>query len=460
MARYSDRWGLSILGPGDKISDRGYKFAGADITLIDRLLSYAVEQHRHTGIAGTDLSPEVGPTLTLEATGGSMPSGSRFYYRYTLIDADGNESAPSPVVSIDTATSIVAPQAPSPTLIAGTGTLAPGRYTYVLSAYKNINTLETKAINSAVLAVPSTNASNSVQLTLPTLPLGATGFNVYRRAPSGMHYLYLDSIVPAGPTWVDDGSINGDCDRGLPSNNRTSSENAVRIVYPGATPYIPDGYSWRIYRTVNPSDWGRSFLADIGPQGATPTTPTALFDSGTGTSIGGPPTQAQVFTAPPKIGLTDAAEVQGSLPPGLVTAPTQLTFVEPGPVTVGTGTFVWVCDYDMADIIAVRAHLGPDSVPAVDDVVVDVNAYRVNQATPAWQSIFGGGPARPTIPAGDTVGPLTAPTVIRHLVLGDMLSVDVDQAGGGATPTDQYLTVNVLLYTKQGSETTSYTWST
>lgn len=463
MARFSDRWGLSILGPGDKISDRGYKFAAADIALVDRLLAYAVEQHRHTGLSAIDRTPDVGLNLTLETTGGTMPSGSRFFYRYTLVDPDGNESAGSPIVSIDTATAIIAPQAPSPVVVTGSGSLLPGRYTYVLSAYKNINTLESKAINSAAIAIPSTNASNSVQLTLPSLPLGATGFNVYRRAPSGMHYLYLDSVEPGGATptttWVDDGSIDGDCDRGLPSNNRTASENAVRITYPGATPTVPDGYSWRIYRTVTPADWGRSLLATIAPQGATPFTPTAMLDVGSGTQIGGPPSQAQVFSAPPKVDLTDAAEVQGTLPPGLVTVPVQLTFVESGPVTAGTGVFVWVCDFDMADIISVRAHLSPESTPAVDPVIVDVNAYRAGQATPAWQSIFGDGPSRPQVPAGETVGAASTPTAIHHLVLGDRLSVDVDQSGGGATPTDQDITVNILLYTKQGSETVSYTWS-
>jgi hypothetical protein len=90
-------------------------------------------------------------------------------------------------------------------------------------------------------------------------------------------------------------------------------------------------------------------------------------------------------------------------------------------------------------------------------VIVDVNAYR--GATPVWQSIFADGPLRPSVPVGVTVGDPSTPNAIRHLVRGDMLSVDVDQAGGGSTPTDTNLTVNILMYVKSGSETQSYTWA-
>jgi hypothetical protein len=458
MARYTDRWGLSILGAGDSIQDEGYKFADADRRLIDRLLAYAAEQHRHTGAATPQNTPLAGLNLTV-TTGGSLLGGNRYYYQYTNVDPSGYESTPSPMQSIDLPQEVNSPQAPSPVALTGTGDLLPGSYSYVCSAYLTVNTLETKALNSAAIRVPGSNLHNSVQMTLPDLPMNATGLNVYRKTPNGLQYLFLTSI-PA-PThaqvFVDDGSVEEDCNRTLPAANRTSSDNMVLVVYPGATPTVTAGWSWNIYRTTDPNDWGRSYLASIGPQGVPLSTPTVYPDTGVGTQVGGPPAQAQAIVAPPKINLTNGAEVQGELPPGRITAPHLVTFRQPGSVTAGSGTFIWMCEYDDVQIATCRAYLAVGSVPAVTPVIVDINASRPSQSLPAWTSIFSNGPSRPRIEVGQSIGDATVP-IITSLKLGDMLSVDVDQAGGGATPTDRDLVVSVLFYARSGSTTVSYLW--
>lgn len=462
MARYTDRWGLSILGPGDTLSAQGYKAVDADRRLIDRLLAYATEGHHHTGLTGQDRTPTAGPNLTLHTTGGGMTSGVRYFYAYTVVDDTGNESAASPAIPINTPVATAIPLAPTLSYLTGTGALQPGTYTYVVSAYKGAsNALETKATNSAAITIPSTSPANSVSVTLPTLPLGATGLNIYRKSPSGMHFLYIDSVAnpTPGDAWVDDGSITGDCDRSLPPTNRTSNSNWVTVAFPGATPDLPDGWSWRIYRSQNNANWSRSFLAEVAPVGATPYTPLEYEDHGGATRVGAPPTVAQLINEPSKIELTDAAEVTGYLPPGRLVVPHVVTFNEPGPVTTGEGTFVWVCPFEQADIVYARAHLGVGSTPADVAVIVDVNASRPSQGTNSWDSIYGDGPDRPSIPQGENVGePSNTPT-IRHLEFGDALAIDVDQAGGGATPTDENLTVNVLMYVKHGSETDSYGWA-
>lgn len=460
MPGSTDRWGLTTLGSGDSIAADGYKFADADRHLIDRLLRYAAEEHRHTGQVGSDTTPEVGPTLTLVPGGGAMPASARYYYRFTTIDILGNESAGSPIVAIDTPGSLSVPGAPALSYVTGSGALEPGTYSYVLSAYSGASTLETKAINSAAITVPGTSTTNSVSLILPTLPISATGLNVYRKSASGMHYLYLASIAAptVGQVWVDDGSLEGDCDRSLPATNHTNNTSAVRVSYPGATPAITEGWAWRIYRSTSAYEWSRSYLADLNPIGATPYTPVEYLDVGGGTETGAPPTVAQVINAPAKITLTDAAEVQGVLPPGLIVTPHMVTFTAPGPVVTGSGTFVWVCDYDQADILACRAYLGVDSWPAAQDVIVDVNLLRpAREGT--WISAYDDGPSRPTVPRYEAVGAPTTP-VHQHLVAGDAVCVDIDQSGGGATPTDANLTVNLLLYVQDGSQTTTYDWTT
>jgi hypothetical protein len=459
MAKYTDRWGLSILGPGDSIQDDGFKFSDADRRLLDRLLTYAAEHHHHTGLSSSDLTPTAGPSLMLDNTGGAMPAAHRYYYRYTIIDDTGNESAASPMAPIDTPAAVSSPSAPTPTALTGTGVLPPGTYSYVFSAYAGPSTLESKAVNSAAIRVPGTNPYNSVSIILPDLPGGADGLNAYRKSPSGMHYLWITAIPAptSGQIWIDDGAIEGDCDRSLPANNRTSGDNMVTVIYPGATPVVPDGWSWRIYRSTDPSDWGRSFLAELAPQGTPPVTPSAYPDVGGATQVGGPPAKAQVINAPAKINLTDGAEVQGELPPGRVIVPHIVTFSQPGIVIVGVGRFVWVCDYDEMDILSCRAYLGVGSVADGHDIIVDVNAYRPSQGSTTWESIYSDGPTRPRIPVGTNAGTPTVP-LITHLEAGDALTVDCDQGSGGATPTASDLSVNILFYAKSGSADVSLTW--
>lgn len=459
MPRYTDRWGLSVLGSGDSLQADGFKFSDADRRLIDRVLSYAAEGHRHTGMRGDDLTPTAALRLALFNTGGTIASGSRYYYRYTIIDEFGNESAPSPIAYIDTPSTVATPTTPATSYLSGTGTLQPGGYSYALSAYKGATTQETKASNAAFISIAGTSPLNQVNLILPALPFGADGFNVYRKSPSGMHYLWLANV--ATPTllqnWVDDGSISGDCDRSLPSVNRTGATNAIGVTFPGAAPDIADGWSWRVYRSIDPNRWGRSRLKDMTPIGATPVTPMSFNDTGLSTEVGGPPAKAQVINAPSKITLTDAAEIEGTLPPGLLVAPQMLTFTSPGTVQAREGTFTWVCDFDHADVKLVRIYLAPDSSPASDPLIVDVKALRPSQGSSTWTSLFAPEESEPTLPVGENMGEPVTPTR-QHLERGDALSIDVVQAGGGATPTDTELSVNLLLYVKDGSETTSYVW--
>lgn len=457
-SRRTDRWGFSLLGPGDGISDDGFKFSDADIRLIDRILKYAAESHHHTGGAGVDNTPVTPPNLYLHTTGGAMPSGVRYYYKFTVIDTDDNESAASPAGYVDTPSPLQEPQAPVLNWMSGVGTLQPGTYTYVLSAYKGSSTLETKATQSAVVTILGASTTNEVILTMPTLPPGADGFNIYRKTPSGLHFLYLASTV--SPTWTDTGGIAGDCDRSLPAENRSNKTNSVTVTYPGATPTLPAGWKWRIYRTDDPTDWDHSYLTELAPFGSPAHTAVSYDDIGASTGVGAPPTTSQILGAPDPIVLTDVAEVTGYLPPGRNVVPMQVSFVASGVLTAHTGDFIWTCDYEEADIISCRAYLGVGRSPASQDVIVDVNALRPGEATPSWQSIYAEDQSTmPRVIIGETIGLPKVPA-IKHLVAGDSLCIDIDQAGGGATPTDYDLTVNILMYVRLGSISTSYTWLT
>ena len=80
MAEKTDRFGLQVLDAGDNLSEDGYAFVKADRFLIDRLLELGVETHVHTGVAATATVVDP-PPLTLDTTGGSIPSGRRVRYK-------------------------------------------------------------------------------------------------------------------------------------------------------------------------------------------------------------------------------------------------------------------------------------------------------------------------------------------------------------------------------------------
>lgn len=458
MGERTVRFQLSTLGPGDALADDGYKFSDTDIQLVDRLLEYALERHVHTGASATDSAPPVGPTLTLHTSGGTIPASTRVYYQVSYVDPDGNETAASPAAFVDTPAAIDEPAAPALGWAPAGGSLPPGSYTYVLSAYAGAVTLETKALNPAQVRVGTTTSASQVTITMPSLPTGADGYNIYRKKPGSPRFYHLASTTAT--SYVDDGSVTEDPARSLPMSNATNNANAVTVTLPGATPSVPgDGYTWKIYRAYDATSWASSLVHHVVETtlpGSGPVV-TTYDDVGEPTLRGGPLDAGQMTGSPPKIVLTDAANTTGSLPPGLNVTCQVVSFQYPGLAAVQQGPDVWVCNFDQADIVACRAYLGRGSMPASQADIVDVDKYDAHAATPGWDTIYTTQANRPKVEVGASVGALTVPDV-THLRQGDALSADIDQAGGGATPTDAELRVDVLLYVQHGSETQSWAW--
>lgn len=452
---YTSHYGLRKLRQGDHLSDDSYKFTDADRDIMDLALYLGAEGHHHIGDGAASSAPDEAPNVQLVTTSGTLPAGKRIFYRYTLIDASGAESAPSPEVFIDTPTQVVAPGKPTLDFAATGGTLQPGSYYYVLSAYTGSSTYETAAINPSYLAVTGTATTNTITITLPALPSGASGFNIYRQAPGGPGYFFIASVdmtVATPPTtYVDDGSVAPNCDRTRPTVNTTLQSNSVILSLPGATPSLAPGQSWRIYRTMVVGDYTNSNLATISDS-------VTYTDTGTATGFGQPPATGLAISSPSKILLTDAAETQGRLPLSSVSAfPYVLSFALEGDVFPLIGTTVWVCEYPQATIVGVRAALGRDSTPATQDIIVDVNVGA--GATPTMTSIFTDQADQPRIVVGAQVGTRVVPTADAELIEGDVLTIDVDQAGGGGTPTDRDLVVQVYLLAYGWTSPLSHVWS-
>ena len=457
-------YGLTKLDPGEAFSTNDQAFTRADRDAMDRLLYQAIT-HAHTGTAVDVSDPDTALEVTLSTTGGNIPAGTTVRYKYAWVDAYGAESAASPEVTVNTPAAVGIPNAPAITLTASGGSLLQGNYFYRLSAYVDANTNETQAGDGIYTTIPSGTA-NILTLTLPTLPYGADGFNVYRRAPGETAYSYLASIdmtVATPPSeYEDDGSVSPNCNR-VPSNvNTTNSSNSVDITLPGATPTVPTDYTWKIYRTYAAGDWESSLIhwvVEETTEGSGIITP-EYTDVGGARYSGAPKDTSELAAQPAKIDLTDAANIQGTLPPNMVPQLHEVTFAYPGQLYAETGTFQYIFNWYQAEIIDVTATLGIGSSPAAQAVIVDVNKYDAQLATPVWDTIFTTQSRRPQIAVGEDTAVSGTPND-GTLYAGDRLSMDIDQTGQGATPTDSDLTVIVRMWVlvEDPATNTSYTFS-
>ena len=445
MASLTNRYGLQELDAGDALSKNGYAFTNGDRQRIDQLLYIGAEGHRHTGGVASVSNPTDPLTAVLDTSFGNIPAGQTVSYKYTLVDESGAESAPSPEVSVNTPPPVSAPGAVGLSRYLAGGTMTAGNYYYGVSAYKDAEILETRMSEAAFVTLSSTSTTWRVELELPGLPSGADGFNVFRRGPGESKYSFMESIdmqvaTPAS-TWVDTGAIDPNCNR-LPSSlNTTNSANQVILGFPGATPSVPEGFTWRVYRTYTVGNYQNSKLAWVVEETFEGSgVVTAEFtDIGLAASAGGPPDNSEFVAPPAQIDL--ATEVDGLLPMSKTASVQVATFAFPGELDFPkVGSFVWICEYERAEILGVRATLGRDSSPSTDPVLVDVNKWD----GVAWTTMFTNQANRASIAVGEQFGVRATPDVVE-LTLGDAMTVDIDQVGGGATPNDFDLIVTIYM---------------
>lgn len=454
MAGSTDNYGLQTLSAGDSLNINGYQFTRADRQTIDRLLYIGAESHRHDGEAGASSSPSSPPTVALNTTGGNIPAGTLVAYKYTLVDATGAESSPSPEITVTTAAPISSPGAPSLARYLTGGTLIGGNYYYVLSAYSGVQTSETRPGDTAFVTLASSSSTWRVELTLPSLPVGADGFNVFRRSPGESKYSFMDTIdmqVATPPTvYVDDGSINVNCNRQPPVRNTTNASNSIDVALPGATPTVPEGFTWKLYRSYSSGAYNNSLLSWVVEETAENSgIITPLYtDEGDSTSFGSPPVQSQFIASPGKIELTDGGEVEGFLPVSRNVIPVSTTFTFPGLLDAPVeGSFAWTCEFEYAEIIGCRATLGRGSSPSSQSVIIDVNK---DDGVGGFATIFSTQGNRPTIFVGTQQSARAVPDETA-LTVGDMLTVDIDQVGIGATPNDYDLVVTIYMLVREST---------
>lgn len=450
--RKTSHYGFQVLGLNDKLSENDYQFTSADKDDLDTLL-YSLFNHHHNGdsVASNDPTNPVG--LSLSTSGGIIGPGLTVRYKYSLIDVNGVESVASPEATMVTPSAIAPPLAPLVTLSATTGgTLLPGSYFYGLSAYVTTNTTETPVVYTGSITIPS-GSTNKTTIQFPSIPSGSTGFNIYRRAPGETVLSYLASVSISGATppthYVDDGTTAENCNRQPSLKNVTNSQNSITVTFPGATPVVPAGYTWRLYRTYSAGNYSNTLLASIVTETfeGSGIISTTFLDTGMSTSAGVPRTTSLAIPGFDKIDL--ATESENSPPLANQVFPVSITLRLSGNATTGPVDGWWVCPYDKAQIVSY--FLSADTPPS-GTLLADIETY--TGATPSWGTIFHDSSYRPQLLAGhyasaslDTTQALDKRLLagVYSLSLPSRLRLNI--ISGATAATNVTLTINLVVQT-------------
>lgn len=444
------RFGLSRVQSGDSLSQNGYKYSDADRLTIENLI-YAALQHHHTGLAIPAPSTGTAPSLDLDSTFGAIPGARRVFYKITWVDVSGNETVATPEAYVDTPSVIAIPGTPVLSTNSTGGTLPPGNYYYVLSAYKTANTFETQATNPAFLTVQLGTSTNKITVGFPTRPTGSNGYNIYRRGPGEVQYSYLTSVAfgATPPTsYIDTGSVVPNAARSVPSGNTTNSSNNITVEVPASTVSglsysagtVPTGYTWKVYRSYVSGEYTNTLLHHVVEESSPGIVYGTYTDTGGGTQQGTPPTTTQFVDQPPQVDLV--SEVTNNLPLGRVAFPVVITFSYPGTPVVELGKVRWVSEYPNATIVACRASCGVGEAPSGTDIVVDI--VKGTGSNPSPSTIYTTTGNRPKVTVGNQIGTRTTPD-ITNLGPGDSLSMNIITIDAAATPTGKDVSVNVYM---------------
>ena len=303
----TQHFGLQKFGSEGRISDEGHKFSNRDRDTLDALL-YQLYNHDHR-LTGTNIlnGPQNPPVVTVSNSGGTLGPGTAYWYKVSYRDSAGNETVAAPAAIAITDSVIASPPVMALSTASTGGSLAPGTYKYALSYYQSSGG-ETTAPNIASISVPTGTSTNTVTITLDSLPAGATGWKIYRKAPGEVYYYLLDSTT-SGPTYVDDGSLSPDCNKTRPTANSTNASNSVTIALnSNDLPLDTRVVDWRIYRSTNGEFGERSLIAtqtETTTEGGADLV-TTYTDTGDVAQVGLPLGQT---TVPPSIPQLDAGDV-------------------------------------------------------------------------------------------------------------------------------------------------------
>lgn len=254
--------GISVLGPGESVTDDGGAFTGQDRRIIDRLLELGAKTHRHNGLPGL-LNPNQAMGASAVASAGTLPGALAFAVGYSLTDEDGGETLISPLVTLSTPPQIGVPLfAPTVTADYTAGDLLADTFYYAKS-WVDATGGETP-LGPATPGEREPGFPNGRMLVTDLddgmSGAGAAAWRLYR-AVGGGDFHYLASGV--GAAFTDDGAQSVNCDiEPLPSNvNTTNGANSLILRLPSGDARVAEAAAINVYLSEDGSFSGNSFLA-------------------------------------------------------------------------------------------------------------------------------------------------------------------------------------------------------
>lgn len=223
--------GILALSADDPLSIDGYRFTGTDRRIIDRLLQIGAVAHIHD--EHPRLADPLASAMASASTGasGQILGGTDISIGYTLLDAQGGETALSPVEMVTTPAPITPPEdPPSFTVDQSLGALRAGDYVYALTLKDGIGG-ETTAGTPFIVTIQQGGGDGRVFFTGLSAILassGAAGWKLYRGQGGGRLEFLAEGT---GDAFTDDGLT---CAYGIvpPQANTTNSNNSIQVVIP------------------------------------------------------------------------------------------------------------------------------------------------------------------------------------------------------------------------------------
>ena len=230
--------GYERLEPGDPLSSDGYSFQFDNPLIADQVAKLGVVTHKHDAHAAM-VDPTTAPTVTLAATGGSIPSNTPVYVCYTLLDGQGGESLPTDAVIVTTGTGYSTPGAPTVAVDYTSGTLLAGAPMYAVTVPDGVGG-ETALGDAVTLTVDPGHANAEADLSgLTALTDAASGsstsamWRVWRSVDGGSSWNLMGTNFYYTDTFTDDGSA-GDCTVAPPPDGTTVGTSQVTVTIPSS----------------------------------------------------------------------------------------------------------------------------------------------------------------------------------------------------------------------------------
>lgn len=387
--------GLAKMLPSEK---PGYEFTYTNMDLLNRLLQFLMS-HRHDGVDGDATTPPSPPTVIEDPTEGLLRSGVTYYYRVSTLNDDLVETQASLSSWVTISGAIDQPDVPVANIVTTGGDLPAGVYQYAVTCWVDTWTKDTTALPITVDLTTAGGDHQQVELTMPSLPAGADGYNVYRRFPGSTLFTWQASLTGTQTDpWVDSTLTDPGTYRTLPTADLTGYRKSVQIERPaGAT-------QWRIYRSTDDTDWQGTFLSD--------SSASTFLDEGAGTGFGAPPPAFSPYRNPDPL-----------IPSEILAFPQIVAHRAAGAAATGT-LFEWTNPFDPAVVAGVSVSLDAGTTPNTQDLTFDVDRW--NGAT--WDTL-----ASFALGMADGFDSWDASTFTDvDLVANDQLRVNVTQVGDGS----------------------------